>query len=153
MRNPHERVVAHLCSPSSHTHTRAHTHTHTAFTRNTHTGGKKDSPSDTLLKNMIEKAHLKYGGGDDCKFFEFRSSPKISVADSCASYDAAGLISDPKYADKFTSLAQWAHAIKKRTVSVKPNIFYRNQSLRQLEVPIYLGPKREPGRKHALARV
>ena len=34
---------------------------------------------------------------------------------------------------RFPSLASWAFAIKGRMVSVKPVIFYRNKSLRQIE--------------------
>jgi len=73
------------------------------------------------------------GDGASSRVFEFRSSQDISQPDATASYDENGFIVDCRDKTRFPSLAQWAKAIKGRSVSVKPYIYYLNKSLRQHE--------------------
>jgi hypothetical protein len=78
--------------------------------------------ADVLLKSLIHR----HGHG----MFEFSSSLTVGV-------EATGCFEGEVIRDSrrgvFRSLAQWTKAIKGRTVSVKPVIYYLKKSLRQHE--------------------
>ena len=103
----------------------------------------KPNSADSLLKDLVEKAYQNADGklaGDEWKYFEFRSSTVSGVVDSRACFDDDGWVFDEALRPhKFDSLAQWAKAIKKRTVSVKPVIFFQGRSLREYENGTELG--------------
>jgi hypothetical protein len=103
----------------------------------------KPNSADSLLKDLVEKAYQNADGklaGDEWKYFEFRSSIVSGVVDNRACFDDDGWVFDEAvWPHKFDSLAQWAKAIKKRTVSVKPVIFFQGRSLREYENGAGLG--------------
>ena len=99
--------------------------------------GGKPGPADFLLRRLIEESQLQRGGGDAgvVDTFEFRDRDAYYQG----RYDSDGSIvaeidEGGEDEQRFRSLASWAFAIKQRTVSVKPVVFYNKKSLRQYEV-------------------
>ena len=97
----------------------------------------RDSPSDLLLRSLMDTADAEASATEKWQFFEFRSRQDQIEPEATARYDDSDMIVDEeRLPERFPSLAQWAKAIKGRAVSVKPCVFFKGKSLRKHEADL-----------------